>query len=91
MIKLRRKSIDLSPKLIVVSDVETTFRRHTFLYGELQCLPRGDPRNLCASTRTRLLATRSLKRNLKLINLKDQISFDSGSVPFKKGKKLKIH
>ena len=27
--------------------------------------------------------------NLKIINLKDQISFDSGRVPFKKGKKLK--
>ena len=25
--------------------------------------------------------------NLKIINLKDQISFDSGRVPFKKGKK----
>ena len=61
MIKPRRKSIDRSPKLIVFSNVETTFRRHTFLYGELQCLPRGDPRNLCANTRIRLLATHSLK------------------------------
>ena len=28
--------------------------------NELQCLPRGDPRNLCANTRIRLLATHSL-------------------------------
>ena len=30
---------------IVILDVETTFR-HAFLSSELQCLPRGDPRNL---------------------------------------------
>ena len=43
---------------IVVSDVETTFR-HAVLSGELQCLPRGDPTNICANTRIRLLANHS--------------------------------
>ena len=37
-------------------NVQTTFR-HTFLYSELKCLPRGDPRNLCGNARIRLLAT----------------------------------
>ena len=42
-------------------DIETTFR-HTFLFSELQSLPRGDPRNLCANTRIRLLlATHSFQ------------------------------
>ena len=33
---------------------------HTFLSGELQCLPCGNPRNLCANVRIRSLATHSL-------------------------------
>ena len=44
---------------IVILDVETTLR-HKFLSSELQCLPRGDLKNLCASTRIRLLATHSI-------------------------------
>ena len=44
---------------IVFQDVETTFR-HTFLSSELQCISSGEPRNLCANTRIRLLATHSL-------------------------------
>ena len=44
---------------IFFSDVRKTFR-HTIPSSELQCLPRGDPRNLCANTRIRLLATHSL-------------------------------
>ena len=39
---------------IVFLIVETTFR-HTYPSSELRCLPRSDPRNLCA--RIRLLAT----------------------------------
>ena len=39
-------------------DLETTFH-HIFLSSELQCLPRGAPRNLCENTRIRLLATHS--------------------------------
>ena len=41
---------------IVFLDVGTNVR-HTFPSSELQCLPRGDPRNLCVNTRIRLLAT----------------------------------
>ena len=41
---------------IVFSDVGTTFR-HTFPCGELQCLSRGDPRDLCINTKIRLLTT----------------------------------
>ena len=44
---------------IVFSDVGTTFR-HTFPCGELQCLSRGNPRDLCVNTRIRLLTTHSL-------------------------------
>ena len=44
---------------IVILDVETTLR-HKFLSSELQCLPRVDLKNLCASTRIRLLATHSI-------------------------------
>ena len=44
---------------IVFLDVGTTVR-HTFPSSELQCLPRGDPKNLCVNTRIRLLATHSL-------------------------------
>ena len=43
--------------------------------SELQCLPRGDPKNLCTNSRIRLLATHSLKekiisylRNIDFIN-----------------------
>ena len=46
MIKLWRKSVDFSPKSFFL-DVETIIRR-TFLFSELQCLPRGDLRNLFA-------------------------------------------
>ena len=41
---------------IVFLDVGTNVR-HTFPSSELQCLPRGYPRNLCVNTRIRLLAT----------------------------------
>ena len=34
--------------------------RYTFLSCELQCLPRGDPRNLRANVRIRLLTTHLL-------------------------------
>ena len=44
---------------IVFLDIGTTVR-HTFLSSELQCLPHGDPRNLCVNTRIRFLATHSL-------------------------------
>ena len=44
---------------IVFLDIGTTVR-HTFLSSELQCLPHGDPRNLCVNTRIRLLATHPL-------------------------------
>ena len=44
-------------------DVGTTVR-HTFPFSELQCLPLGDPRNLCVNTRIRLLATNSLRFSL---------------------------
>ena len=44
---------------IVFLNIETTVR-HTFLSSELQCLPHGDPRNLCVNTRIRLLGTHSL-------------------------------
>ena len=57
LIKERRKNDNLSLKSFFL-DVGTTFR-HTILSNELQCLPRGDPRNLCANTRIRLLATHS--------------------------------
>ena len=39
--------------------LETAFR-HSFLSRELECLPHGDPRNLCENIRIRLLATHSL-------------------------------
>ena len=48
---------------IVFLDVGTTVH-HTFPFSELQCLPRGDPRNLCVNTRIRLLATNSLRFSL---------------------------
>ena len=51
----KRKSLANS----VFLDVRTTVR-HMFSSSELQCLPRGDPRNLCVNTRIRLLATYSL-------------------------------
>ena len=44
-IKQRRKSIDLSPKSFF--GLPTTFR-YTFPSSDLQCLPPGDPRVLCA-------------------------------------------
>ena len=53
----KRKSL---PKIVFFLDVGTTVS-HTFPSCELQCLPRGDPRNLCVNTRIRLLATHSLK------------------------------
>ena len=53
--KERRKSL----AKIVYLDLGTT-SRHTFPSSELQCLPRGDPKNLCVNTRIRLLATHSL-------------------------------
>lgn len=40
-------------------DIGTIFY-HTFLLGELQCLPCGDTRNLCMNIRIWLLATHSL-------------------------------
>ena len=40
-------------------DVETTFRQ-TVPSRNLQCSPRGDPSNLCANARIRLLTTHSL-------------------------------
>ena len=54
LIKERRKSENLSLKSFFL-DVGTTVR-HTFPFSELQCLRRGDPRNLCE-----ILATLSLK------------------------------
>ena len=57
LIKQRQKAMIFIK--IVILDVETTLR-HKFLSSELQCLPRGDLRNLCASTRIRLLATHSI-------------------------------
>ena len=44
---------------MVFLDLETAFR-HSFLSRELECLPHGDPRNLCENIRIRLLATHSL-------------------------------
>ena len=55
MIELWRKRPNLSPDSLFL-DVQTT-SRHTFLSSELQCLPRGNPTNLCANARIRLLAT----------------------------------
>ena len=40
---------------VVYWDVETTFC-HIFPTDKLQCLSRGDPRNICANTRTRILS-----------------------------------
>ena len=40
-------------------DVETTFH-YIFSSSDLQCLPPGDPKILCAQHRIRLLATHSL-------------------------------
>ena len=57
LIKERRKSENLAK--IVFLDVGTTVH-HTFPSSELQCLPRGDPKNLCVNTRIRLLVTHSL-------------------------------
>ena len=57
LIKERRKSENLAK--IVFFDVGTTVH-HTFPSSELQCLPRGDPKNLCVNTRIRLLVTHSL-------------------------------
>ena len=45
---------------IVYLNVGTTCR-NTFPSSELQCWPRGDPRNLCVNTRIQLLATHSLE------------------------------
>ena len=47
-------------------DVKPTFR-HTFPSSNLQCLPRGDPRNLCANTRIPSLATHSSCVQLNLL------------------------
>ena len=52
--KLRRESHHVAK--IAILNVQTAFR-HTFLYSELECLPCGDPRNLCGNARIRLLAT----------------------------------
>ena len=46
-------------KKIGFLDDEATFR-YIFLSTNLQCLFRGDPRNLCADTRIRSLATSSM-------------------------------
>ena len=47
-------------------DVKPTFR-HIFPSSNLQCLPRGDPRNLCANTRIPSLATHSSCVQLNLL------------------------
>ena len=57
IIKLRRKSHKLSQKSLFGRQRNL---RHTFLYSELHCLPRGDSRTLCVNARIRLLATHSL-------------------------------
>ena len=59
--KKAAKSDNLSPKSFFFN-VRTNFR-HTFPSSQLQCLPRGDPRNLCANTRIRLLAIHSLAKS----------------------------
>ena len=48
---------------VVYFDVETTFR-HTLLPNKLQCLSRGDPKNLGANTRFRILSRERSSRDL---------------------------
>ena len=50
------------PKIVFFLDIEI-IPCHTFLYCELQYLPRGNPRDLCANTRIRLLATHLLAKS----------------------------
>ena len=59
VIKELRKSDKLSPKSFLWTSKQP-FAIH-FFSSELQCLPRGDPRNLCANTRIRSLATHSFR------------------------------
>ena len=62
MLKLCRKSVDLSPKSFLWMSTQPFT-----IY--LQCLPRGDPGSLCANTRIRLLATHSFGFNHELPTL----------------------
>ena len=64
--KKRRKAIT-SPQNRFFFNVRTNFR-HTFPSSQLQCLPRGDPRNLCANTRIQLLATHLLAKSKFAVN-----------------------
>ena len=59
----RRKKRQFHSKIVIL-DVETTFHIH-FLSSELQCLPRGDPENLCENTKIQLLITHLFPQNFK--------------------------
>ena len=59
----RRKKRQFHSKIVIL-DVETTFRIH-FLSSELQCLPRGDPKNLCENTKIQLLITHLFPQNFE--------------------------
>ena len=87
--KKRRKKRQFHSKIVIL-DVETTFPIQ-FLSNELQCLPRGDPENLCENTKIQLLITHLFPQNfkdqavrIKIVQKIFTLRFDTGLIRLKK-------